>query len=282
MYRGVLKIVLIALVIAPLLGIGVVAVLRWRESANRLRCQNNLRIVGWFAMWQYADREFAFPGGPNFADRTSLLREDRPLDPNKSFPLGTIPNATLPPSGRLAWQVSLLPYMQREELSRRFDLTKGWNDDSNRDARMARVTTLACPSLFRSQAASEPWSGHYMGVTGIGTNSAAFLPADPRAGFFHYDWATTTGMVRRGFSHTLTILESERDHGPWPAGGRPTLRGLDSSDLPYIGIGRQFGGHRGGCNAAFADGSVRFQSHTISPGVLELLATLSERSSNLP
>jgi prepilin-type processing-associated H-X9-DG protein len=88
-------------------------------------------------------------------------------------------------------------------------------------------------------------------------------------------------------SNTLLILESARDNGPWARGGPATLRGLDSADRPYLGTGRPFGGthfaenilfKRGrsiGCNAAMADGSVRFLKEAIAPQVLEALATMA-------
>lgn len=277
MSRSIAKVLLIAIPVLAVAGIFFAGIMHWREKANRLRCQDNLRRVGWYAVWSYTDREFAFPEGPDLANRTRVLELDKPLDPNKTFPPGTLPNPNLPPHSCLAWSVILLPYLQREDLYRKFDLTLGWDDPPNHEAVMTRVTTLACPSIYRQPPPGEPTPGHYIGLTGLGADSPWLGPTDPRAGFFRYDKPTTTGMVRRGFSHTITFMETEIDHGPWPAGGKPTLRGLVTEQSPYIGLGRQFGGHAGGCNAAFADGSVRFQSHSISPKVLESLVTLMER-----
>jgi len=277
MYRGLIKVALIALPALALLGLLVAGVFRWRETANRARCQDNLRRLGWFAMWQYTDPDFAFPGGVAFGEKSRVLAEDKPLDPNKAFPPGTVPHATLPPARRLSWHVLLLPHLQRDDAYRKFDLSRAWDDEVNRDALMMKMPTLACPSIYRRPPPGEPQAGHYIGVAGLGVDAPTLPATDPRAGFFRYDGATTTGMIRRGFSYTMTILETQRDHGPWPAGGRPTLRGLDESDVPYIGVDRQFGGHAGGCNAAFADGSVRFQSRSISPAVLDMMSTLSER-----
>jgi hypothetical protein len=62
---------------------------------------------------------------------------------------------------------------------------------------------------------------------------------------------------------------------------------LDSSDRPYLGSGRPFGGTRFaentlfskgksiGCNAALADGSVRFLSESIACEVLDALSTIA-------
>jgi prepilin-type processing-associated H-X9-DG protein len=127
----------------------------------------------------------------------------------------------------------------------------------------------------------------YVGVAGVGTDAPS-LPAGHRnAGVFGYDRRTALADVKDGTSNTLLILESARDNGPWARGGPATLRGLDRTDSPYLGTGRPFGGThfaenilfwRGrstGCNAAMADGSVRFLQEAIAPRVLEALATIA-------
>ena|SRR5437899_5074235 len=97
----------------------------------------------------------------------------------------------------------------------------------------------------------------------------------------------TLASVQDGLANTLLILKSARDNGPRACGGPATVRGLDPSEKPYLGSSRSFGGThfaenslfgRGksvGCNAALADGSVRFVRETIALEVLEGLATIS-------
>jgi len=64
MYRGILKFAGFSLVALLLAGLFLSAVMRWREKANRLRCVDNLRRVGWFAMWSYTTPPRYFPAGP--------------------------------------------------------------------------------------------------------------------------------------------------------------------------------------------------------------------------
>jgi hypothetical protein len=282
MSRGLVKVVLLAIPVLLLIGLGLTAVTRWRETANRTRCQDNLRRLGWFAMWQYTDRDFAFPKGANPADRVTVL-PDKGIAPNKTFPPGTLANTALPPEKRLSWQVILLPHVGREDVYKQFDLAKAWDDDTNHAAIVTKVPVLACPTLYRVPPPDEPQLVAYVGLAGLGADAAKLPPTDPRAGFFRYDEPTTTGMLKRGLSNTMTITESSRQPGPWAAGGPTTVRGIDPDDTPYIGIGRQFGGHPtvgtnpAGGYAAYADGSVRFVANSIDAKVFEKLVTLAER-----
>jgi prepilin-type processing-associated H-X9-DG protein len=271
MYRGVLKLVAISIPVLILLGLGMSAVMRWRESAHRARCQDNLRRVGLFAMWQYADPQMSLPGGPQ---RLFELPGDARPNAESKFPPGTWPNPELPPEHRLSWQFILLPHLGRDELYSSFNLTKAWDDDANAPPAATKVSELACPTQFDN---SSPAIAPYIGVAGLGADAPTLTADDPNAGVFRYDGRTEVGKLKRGLSHTITILESGRHLGPWAAGGPATVRGLDPADTPYIGGNRQFGGHPKGANAAFADGSVRFQSVDIAQKVLENLVTLAQR-----
>ncbi len=190
------------------------------------------------------------------------------------FPPGTLPNSKLPPEHRLSWELILLPYLDRDDLYAQFDQSKAWDEEPNATPAGAFVRPLACPSQFNR---NDPALADYIGMAGIGTN-APYLPAsDPQAGVFRYEGRTKVSDLARGLSNTLDIVESARHLGPWAAGGKATVRGLDPGDVPLIGPNRQFGGHPNGANAAFADGSVRFLSHSINPRVIERLSTLAVR-----
>src|SRR5207245_8200417 len=116
-----------------------------------------------------------------------------------------------------------------------------------------------------------------LGRAGLGADAPKLAASDPRAGFFRYDTPTKAGMIKRGLSNTMMILESTRQLGPWAAGGPPTVRGVDTTEQPYVGLGSQFGAHPAGCNVAYADGSVRFMSNSIDAKVFEMLVALADR-----
>jgi hypothetical protein len=203
-----------------------------------------------------------------------------------AFPAGTVANATLPPDGRLSWVVEVLPYLDQENLARRIDRTAGWEAPANAAVR-TRLDVTTCADWLRE---SQPGSADltpYLGVAGLGADAAALPDGDRRAGVFGHDRRTALADIADGTSNTLVLLESTRDNGPWGHGGPATVRGIDPTDRPHLGTGRPFGGThfaentvfgRGksiGCNAALADGSVRFLSNTIAPDVLEALATVA-------
>jgi prepilin-type processing-associated H-X9-DG protein len=261
MSRGIAKVILIGAPVVMLLGMLLYAIMRGREVASRARCQDNLRRIGLFGLSEISERSFV-PGDPN-SDRT--------------YPPGTIPNSRLKPERRLSWEVNLLPGLGQDEAYKRFDLAKGWDDETNKEAIVAIIPAFACPTKYVAPATGSPQANPYIGMAGIGIDAPLLPASDPRSGFFRYDEPTKLSMLVRGVSNTITILETARDTGPWPAGGRPTVRGLDTSEASYIGPGLQFGGHPGGCNAAFADGSVRFRSNSISSNILERLVALADR-----
>jgi prepilin-type processing-associated H-X9-DG protein len=93
---------------------------------------------------------------------------------------------------------------------------------------------------------------------------------------FGYERQTTLADITDGLSYTMIVAESGRVGEPWLAGGPATIRGLDTAELPYIGVGRQFGGvHPSGMNVGFADGSVRWVENSVNPRILEALSTIA-------
>lgn len=116
-----------------------------------------------------------------------------------------------------------------------------------------------------------------MGVAGLGADAARLPEANPANGFFGFDRQIGRDDIKDGLSTTLSVVETTWENGPWAAGGFPTVRGLDAA-RPYLGRDRQFGGtHAGRVMAAFADGSVRSLTDSMSPKTFEALSTIAGR-----
>src|SRR5262249_38939399 len=144
-----------------------------RLTAARTECENNLRQM---------------------AMATTMY-----LHAHKTFPPGTIPNATLPPDERLSWIASLLPYYIELDVERRkidkeksfyypiakgIDRTKAWDDEANGEATHRIVRSFLCPGHPRFGEEPPPGHTHYIGIAGLGANAAELPLADANCGFF--------------------------------------------------------------------------------------------------
>jgi len=243
--------VAVAGVMVLMLGlIALPAVNYFRALAWRARCQDNLRRVI--------------------------------TGPAAGLPPGTVPNPKLPPERRLSWIAGGLPALDGK-FSQPIDLTAAWEDPVNRPASLIVLPTAQCPALAVPPVRGEPAPTHYVGITGIGPDSATLPPDHPRAGVFRYDTPTPVAAIRDGVSQTVALSETGAQIGPWIAGGAPTLRPVDPATKPYFGVGRPFGGaHVGGAFAAYADGSVRFVADNIAPAVWEALAGIADGQTGEP
>jgi prepilin-type processing-associated H-X9-DG protein len=252
-----LRIWLIVVALSAVLLTAVVLVGRSREAAGQNTCSNNLRQIS-LGMSSYASAYLAFP-------------------------YGTIQNSLLPPQKRLSWLVILWAFL--DQWFWMLDMSRPWDDDVNRitrghgvgeSARVVReVRVFSCP--LAAKPASEPMPGmtSYVGVSGLGRDSASLPKGDPRIGIFGYDRQTFLAEIKDGLATTMAVAETT-ERGPWTAGGANTLRGLDPDRKPYLGHGRQFGGnHRDGAMLLFADGSVRLLRESIDPKAFEALSTIA-------
>jgi hypothetical protein len=131
-----------------------------------------------------------------------------------------------------------------------------------------------------------PGPASYVGVAGVGADAAGRPAGYPGLGLFGHDRKTRREDIKDGAATTMTVIETTWKNGPWTAGGYPTVRGLEPSATPYLGPGGQFGSnHWQGSlfssnspsitKAVFADCSVRSITDSISPDVLEALATIA-------
>src|SRR5262245_18248708 len=161
MHRGLIKVGLIAVVAVVLIGLGMVIVMRAREQAERMRCMDNLRQVGWMALWHYTDPDSAFPKKPD-APVPALFPPDVRIDADRTFPPGTIANPALAPEHRLAWTVLLLKFLGKDDVEKKFDLTQGWDSDVNKDAIATLVSVFECPTQYQRPPAGAPYLTNYI------------------------------------------------------------------------------------------------------------------------
>jgi hypothetical protein len=235
---------------------------RIREAEARAQCHNNLRVVAQ-ALQNYHSTY-------------------------NCFPAATVPNDALPCEKRLSWYAPIFPYI--EQIVVVLDTTKAWDAEENREPRIRfrvaddefRVEPVGdcklflCPTNPSRTGPGLPGVTHYVGITGLGPHAADLGPGYPGAGVFGCDRHTRLEDITDGQATTLMVIETASANGPWSAGGPATARGVDPDGPPYLGANGQFGGtHRGGCWAAFADGSARFLPSGLDPRVFEALATIA-------
>jgi hypothetical protein len=80
-----------------------------------------------------------------------------------------------------------------------------------------------------------------------------------------------------GANSTILLIETNHEPGPWIAGGRPTVRGLELNAAPHLGSDGQFGGLHVTCPAVMADASVRQLSNETDASVLAAMMTIAGR-----
>jgi hypothetical protein len=255
-----IEILVVVVIIAILLGLMLPATRRVREAAPRMQCQNNLKQL------ILALHNYDSTGRP--APYPSTGSPDAPVE--RAFPTGCSGPGTTPEE-RLSWMVALLPYLEQEALSKRFDVEKGYA--GNLPAARNQIKTYLCPA--GPEAATADAVTHYVALSGIGLNAAG-QPADAAGnGFMGYDRLTTVAAIKDGTSNTLALAETRSGLGPWARGGASNVRGFDPADVPLHGDHRPFGGHPSGIQAAMADGSVRAISSSITPKTLAAAITIA-------
>ncbi len=225
-----------------------------RVRSQRLECLNNLRQVG---------------GG--VLNYQSI---------NNAFPPGVVANSALPPDRRLSWLTTLPPYMEQktkeahvaQALHEQLDTSLGWDAGGNEAVAHAAALFCRCPAHPFADPRVARGATSYIGLAGVGRDAAELPRGDPLAGIFGFDRVVRAADLTAGATQTLLATETARDNGPWTAGGRPTVRGLDRAETPYIGPGRPFGGlHPHGLNILRADGGADFMTDEATPEFLEAL-----------
>src|SRR5437667_4384454 len=115
-----IELLVVIAIIAVLIGLLLPAVQKIREAANRLKCQNNLKQIG-LGLHNYHDANGAFP------------------------PAGVALT-------QLGWHVYLLPFIEQDNLYKKFDLTTPGSNyllsPGRRELGQQRVAVYLCPSAL--------------------------------------------------------------------------------------------------------------------------------------
>lgn len=151
-----------------------------------------------------------------------------------------------------SWRALILPYLDEEAVYQTIDLTKPWNDPANARALQTSISVYHCP-----EAVGPKNTTTYL--ASVGPNSC-FLPERSRR----------LEEITDPHASTLMVIEAgEGNAVPWMA---PV--DADESLARNLGSETQFH-HRGGMNACFVDGSVKFLSASISDEIRRAVISIS-------
>jgi type II secretory pathway pseudopilin PulG len=271
-----IELLMVVTIVGLLVSLLLPAIQSSREAARQVQCANNLMQLG-VALGNYASTHRVLPPG---------VVDDK----------GPILN--LPQGYHYSWTVQILPFIERGNISRGFDLRKSVYGPGNDTARNLRIHTFLCPSSGRPGPIN--YAGcHHDVETPIDADNQGVLFLNSHLG---YDDITD------GLAETI-LLGEIRTGGPtlgWASGTRATLRNtgtrinawdatsfnrggfvpapsdpqgraaavvklVEDGDLPVDFVGGYSSWHPGGSNFLFCNGSVRFLKQTINEGVYRSL-----------
>jgi prepilin-type N-terminal cleavage/methylation domain-containing protein/prepilin-type processing-associated H-X9-DG protein len=276
---SLIELLIVIAILAILVGIMLPAIQKVRESANRTRCQNNLKQIA-LGFYSHHDAIGFFPDGGKNAFDPPMSGWD-----------------TSAPSGRpeWSWTYQILPYIGEEALFR-----------CSSDATVFRtpVPVYYCPSRRPVQLYNNEAKVDYAGSAGTardGTNGVLVRKGMPRV---------KTADVSDGLASTVMLGEkrmkldrlgsSYDDNEPYVSPGWDTeiyRRAVADDDRPAADRGpspdilrtdpgfcfdldadlAQFGAsHPLACNIVMADGSVRTIRYNPAPELFRLLCVRND------
>ncbi len=271
------ELLVVIAIIGVLVALLLPAVQAAREAARRMQCTNHLKQIA-LAIHNYEGAYREFP----------------PAAVNQS-------GAGYPNHSCIAY---LLPYFEQSNLRDQYKMSVAWDHADNKAAIQTDLSLVRCPSAPHAVK----FTADYFSCTQFFEDGSAQKECKKRGinpqsweGFLQQQTKTmyrdtiTHASIRDGLSNTWLYFED----GGRPAkydGAKKMMGAIDPlsqdghwahaqgyfnvhnycSNLQMMNCGNQdeiFSFHSGGCNFAFGDGSVRFESEQIAPHVFVALFT---------
>ncbi len=278
-----IELLVVIAIIAVLIGLLLPAVQKVREAAARMTCSNNFKQLG-IALHNYHSTYGVFPPGQ----------------------LTVKPTATT--TLNHSWPALVLPYIEQENLYRRYNFNLTWNAAANdANANQAQIKTFLCPSAPAGRkGANKRGILDYPAINKVhrpDPSIARMPPADPtflgvlghtKPG---YDGSRNVAQITDGCSNTLLLAEDAGRNQHWVMGriqgklsesgawANPSsaiaIWGLNPATLSHPGPcavncsndQNVYSFHPGGANVLFADGSSRLLKASVDINVLVALTT---------
>ncbi len=120
-----IELLVVIAIIGVLIGLLLPAVQKVRESANRIRCKNNLKQIG-LALHSYHDRSGSFP--PGYVSTVGPRGFDNDLGPGWS------------------WAAHILPDLEQDNVFRQIQITRDITDPVHASVRVTSLGVFRCPS----------------------------------------------------------------------------------------------------------------------------------------
>jgi prepilin-type N-terminal cleavage/methylation domain-containing protein/prepilin-type processing-associated H-X9-DG protein len=301
-----IELLVVIAIIAVLIGLLLPAVQKVREASNRMSCSNNMKQIG-LALHNYhsTNERFPPPRGDYFITAAVALGGT----PANNY-LGIFPAAGTGGYSLFGgWMVSLLPYVEQDNLRRSMNYTgTAWQVPFFTNF-SAVVKTYVCPSDARGYDLPRPGFGgvsNYLGVTGE-DRDAQLQFGGPTDGMFD---VSSRGVrivdVKDGLSNTLAVGErppaGDLFWGWWAGSDYDVLLSAYGLDFNYPNqtvpalfhappngplnptvLNKEsnhfWSMHAGGGNWLLGDGSVRFIAYTA--GATAILAMASRANSEV-
>lgn len=268
------ELLVVIAILGVLVGLLLPAVQAAREAARRTQCLNNLRQIG-IALSSHEAARGRFPVGCTGC-RFSLDPLQRKY---------------------ISWNIATLPYLDQNEVWRRFDYSQPIGSIANREAVSTVIPAFLCPSATRGYAnapeylVNGQWDpgedmaltdyGGMAGVEGEGRNA---LPEDSDTyyrnaesrGIMLAEIGTRTIDITDGISRTVAVAERvcpELDESQWANGANCFAQNQDTPINQTWEFGEVYSEHRETAGVLFCDGHAQFLPETVDQSVLIAILT---------